>query len=148
VAHAYTPGLRVAASATLRRERRLPLKGRVAVALGDRVEPDTIVARTELPGNVQTVNLASKLAVDPANVAATLAHPLGSTVRKGEIVATGRSLFGLVKNQVEAPVDGVLESVSAVTGQLVVREAPIPVEVAAYVSGTVAEVLPDEGVVV
>jgi hypothetical protein len=31
MAHAYTPGLRVAESAVLRRERRLPLKGEVLV---------------------------------------------------------------------------------------------------------------------
>ena len=34
------------------------------------------------------------------------------------------------------------------TGQLILREPPIPVEVDAYVEGVVAEVLPDEGVVV
>jgi len=38
--------------------------------------------------------------------------------------------------------------VSNVTGQLILREPPIPVEVAAFVSGVVAEVLPNEGVVV
>ena len=37
---------------------------------------------------------------------------------------------------------------SAVTGQLILREPPIPVEVDAYVDGTVVEVMPDEGVVV
>src|SRR5438876_10002184 len=64
VAHAYTPGLRVTEHAVVRRERRLPLKGEVRVARGERVEADTVVARTELPGNVHTVNLASRLAVD------------------------------------------------------------------------------------
>ncbi len=34
------------------------------------------------------------------------------------------------------------------TGQLLLREPPIPVEVAAYLSGVVADVLPGEGVVV
>src|SRR5437879_797067 len=98
MAHSYTPGLRVATSAVLRRERRLPLKGDVTVDVGAHVEPDTIVARTELPGNVQTLNLAAKLAVDPARVAATLTRPIGSPVKKGDIIATGRSLFGLIRN--------------------------------------------------
>src|SRR5262249_42931503 len=47
-----------------------------------------------------------------------------------------------------APVDGTLESVSRVSGQLILREPPIPVEVNAFVKGVVAEVLPEEGVVV
>jgi hypothetical protein len=69
-------------------------------------------------------------------------------VRAGEVIASGRSLFGLVRNVVESPCDGTLESLSPVTGQLLVREPPIPVEVDAYVRGRVVEVIPDEGVVV
>jgi hypothetical protein len=148
VGHSYTPGLRVAADALVRRERRLPLKGEVLVRVGDAVGPDTVVARSELPGNVQTVNLAARLAVDPAQVAGTLLRPLGSAVRAGEVIASARALFGLMKNQVTAPADGTLESVSSVTGQLLLREPPIPVEINAYVRGNVAEVLAGEGVVV
>ena len=72
MAHAYTPGLRVTERAVLRRERRLPLKGDVLVARGDRVDADTVVARTELPGNVQTVNVAAQLAIDPPRVPESL----------------------------------------------------------------------------
>ena len=146
--HSYTPGLRVSADASVRRERRLPLKGEVLVTVGDAVGPDSVVARSELPGNIQTVNLAARLAVDPAQVAGTLLRPLGSFVEAGEIIASARTMFGLMKNQVAAPADGTLESVSSVTGQLLLRERPIPVEVNAYVRGHVAEVLAGEGVVV
>jgi hypothetical protein len=138
----------VTPDAQVRRERRLPLKGEVLVRVGDAVGPDSVVARSELPGNVQTVNLAARLAVDPAQVAGTLLRPLGSVVRAGEAIASARALFGLMKHQVTAPADGTLESVSAVTGQLLLRERPIPVEVNAYVRGNVAEVLAGEGVVV
>jgi hypothetical protein len=148
VAHAYTPGLRVTGHTVVRRERRLPLKGSVVVTIGQAVDADTVVARTELPGNIHTVNLASKLSIDPAQAAGSLIKPIGSAVKKGEEIAAARSLFGLVRNAAPAPVDGTLESVSSVTGQLIVREPPIPVEVQAYVRGTVAEVLPDEGVIV
>lgn len=148
MSHSYTPGLRVTEHARVRRERRLPLRGQVLVEAGARVAPDTVVARADLPGNVQTVNLAARLGVDPARVADTLRSPVGSTVRAGEELARAASLFGLVTNRVEAPADGTIESVSPVTGQLILREPPIPVEVNAYVAGTVAGVLPGEGVVV
>jgi hypothetical protein len=148
LAHAYTPGLRVTAHARVRRERRLPLRGEVLVRQGDHVDPETVVARTELPGNVQTMNIAARLSVDPAKVPEALVKPVGATVAKGEVVATSRSLFGLVTNRALAPSDGTIESVSHITGQLILREPPIPVEVHAYVRGTVAEVLPGEGVVV
>ncbi|MEO5989160.1 MAG: hypothetical protein ABIU54_01875 [Candidatus Eisenbacteria bacterium] len=148
MAHAYTPGLRVTDHARVLRERRLPLKGEVLAPIGAEVAPDSIVARTELPGNVQTVNLAQKLATDPAKVVETLVKPLGSSVRKGDIIATAKSMFGFMKSHAEAPADGTLESVSGVTGQLILREPPIPVEVTAYVRGRVVEVLTGEGVII
>ena len=148
MAHSYTPGLRVTPRATVRRERRLPLRGQVLVQLGERVEADTVVARTELPGDIQTLNLAARLGVDPAAVPAALTRPMGSHVGVGEVVAAGKSLFGLVTQRATAPAAGTLESVSAVTGQLILRGPPLPVEVNAYVRGVVAEVMPEEGVVV
>jgi hypothetical protein len=148
VAHAYTPGLRVTERAVLRRERRLPLQGDVVVGVGHHVAPDTVVARTELPGDVQIVNVAAQLSLDPAAVPAALLAPVGSAVRKGDAIAGGRSLFGLVKNTVHAPANGRIESVSPVSGQLILREPPVPVEVNAYVRGVVCDVLPGEGVVV
>lgn len=148
MSHSYTPGLRVTAHARVRRERRLPLRGEVLVEPGAVVGPDTVVARTELPGNVQTVNLSARLGVEPARVVDALVLRVGSAVRRGEELARASAMFGLVTNRAEAPADGVIESVSPLTGQLILREPPIPVEVTAYVSGTVAEVLPGEGVVV
>ncbi|MGH7725800.1 MAG: hypothetical protein ACREOU_10290 [Candidatus Eiseniibacteriota bacterium] len=148
MAHAYTPGLRVTGRTVVRRERRLPLKGEVLVEKGARVSATTIVARTLLPGNVQTVNLASALGQEPADVAKHLMRPIGSSVEAGEIIAQTRALFGLLKSDAKAPVKGVLESVSDVTGQLILREPPIPVEIDAYLEGTVVEVLPEEGVIV
>jgi hypothetical protein len=148
VAHAYTPGLRVSEHAVLRRERRLPLKGQVLVQSGEHVAAETVVARTELPGNVQTVNIAAKLAIDPAKVPGSLVRPIGSAVEAGELIASGRTLFGLIQQKATAPTRGTLESVSGITGQLILREPPIPVEVNAFVEGRVLEVLPDEGVVI
>lgn len=148
MSHAYTPGLRVSDAVVVRRERRLPLRGEVLVERGAAVEPGTIVARTELPGNVQTVNLAGQLSLEPARAIEALSHPIGTRVARGDVIASARGLFGLVQTKVAAPADGVIESVSSITGQLLLREPPIPVEVAAYVGGTVAEVLPGEGVII
>ncbi len=148
MAHAYTPGLRVTERTIVRRERRLPLKGEVLVARGERVSATTIVARTMLPGNVQTVNLASALGQEPEDVAKLLVKPIGSSVEAGEMIAQTRALFGLIKSDVKSPARGVIESVSDVTGQLILREPPIPVEIDAYLEGTICEVLPEEGVIV
>jgi hypothetical protein len=148
MAHSYTPGLKVATFTTLRRERKLPLAGTVLVKVGQLVEAETCVARTELPGNVQTVNAANILGVLPEDVPDCLTKPVGSPVKKGDVFAESRSFFGLFRSKCLAPVDGTLESLSTVTGQAILREPPIPVEVDAYVDGTVVEVHPRSGVTI
>lgn len=148
MAHSYTPGLKVAPHTTLRRERKLPLAGTVLAKVGQAVEAETVVARTELPGNVQTVNVANILGVLPEDVPDCLVKPVGSPVKKGEPFAESRSFFGLFRSKAVAPVDGTLESLSTVTGQAILREPPIPVEVDAYVDGTVVEVHEGQGVTV
>ncbi|HET9941144.1 MAG TPA: hypothetical protein VFR25_08565 [Candidatus Eisenbacteria bacterium] len=148
MAHSYTPGLKVARFTVLRRERKLPLAGDVLVKVGQKVEAETVVARTELPGNVQTVNAANILGVLPEDVPDCLVKPVGSTLKKGEAFAESKSFFGLFKSKCMAPIDSTLESISTVTGQAILREPPIPVEVDAYVDGTVVEVHESQGVTV
>src|SRR5512146_2659418 len=134
---AYTPGLTVTRSAIVRKMRRLPLDGQVLAKVGDVVRAADVIARTELPGKVSLVNIATALGVFPDEVEATLVVKPGSAVTKGAPIARSASLFGLLQQRVPSPVDGTLESVSSVTGMAVLREAPSPVEVTAYVDGTI-----------
>ncbi|OQY26305.1 MAG: hypothetical protein B6244_13995 [Candidatus Cloacimonetes bacterium 4572_55] len=148
MAHAYTPGLRVTKSTILRKERRLPLPGEVIVKVGDRVEAEDIVARTHLPGNVKSVNVANKLSLPPSDVAACMTKKVGNPVEKDEVIAQTKTFFGLFTPTCVSPIKGTIESISKITGQVLVREMPIPVEMRAYIDGQVIEILPDEGVVV
>ena len=148
MAHAYTPGLKVLQRTTVDKERRLPLKGDVLVAAGKTVVPDDIVARTYLPGNVQMVNIANLLNIDAQDIAEVMLVDIGSEIKEGELLAETKGVFGFFKSSAVSPVDGVLESISDVTGQVVLREVPIPVEIDAYMNGKVASILEEEGVVV
>lgn len=148
MAHAYTPGLRVTPWTTILKERRLPLAGEVMVKKGDRVAADQIVARTELPGNVQPVKAASILGQHQQDLLEYMLKKEGESVRKGEPIATAKSFFGLFKSHCLSPCDGTIESISTVTGQVIVREPPIPVQIDAYISGEVLEVIPEQGVIV
>jgi hypothetical protein len=148
MATAYTPGLKVSAFTTLRRTRRLPLKGGVVVSPGEEVQPETVVARTELPGILRTVRAAERLGIDPDELPAAVRVTEGQTVSAGTLLAESRSFFGLFHSECHAPVDGRVEIINPVTGHISIREKSQPVEVTAYVRGRIAEVLPDEGVVV
>ncbi len=148
MAFAYTPGLRVADVTQVRKERRLPLQGETLVSVGDSVKAEDIVARTELPGNVKMLNIANKMGLPPGDVPELLLKKDGEVIEEKELIAQSSGFFGLFKNSVLSPIDGVFESFNKITGQAVLREPPIPVEIDAYIDGEVVEVLEDEGVVV
>jgi hypothetical protein len=148
MAHAYTPGLKVTDSEVVRRQRRLPILGEVMVKVGDVVEPDTVVARTDLPGDPQTINIANALSLIPTEVREAMLKNEGDFVSAGEIIARSTAFFGLVKRVAKAPTDGTIERISEITGQVTLREPPIPLEMTAYISGKVVEVMPREGVVI
>jgi len=148
MAHAYTPGLKVTARTIVRKERRLPLPGETLVKKGQRVKGEDVVARTELPGDVTTMNVGGMLGVPPEDLPTMMLKKPGDAVRKQEVIARSKGLFGLFKSEVHSTIDGTVESVSSITGQVILREPPRPVQVDAYVEGEVAEVIPNEGVVV
>ena len=148
MAHAYTPGLKVTEGMTIQKERRLPLQGEVLVEAGAAVQAEDVVAKADLPGNVQLLNVANLLSVPAEEITEYMLKPIGETIAKDEIIATTKGLFGLFKSQARSPIDGTIEAVSDVTGQVILREPPIPVEVKAYTDGTVTEISPNEGVTV
>lgn len=149
MAFAYTPGLRVAAVADILKTRRLPLKGQVLVKKGDIVSADTVVARTELPGNVKMLNIANILGVPSQDIHELLHVKEGDPIEEKGVLAQSKGLFGrFFRNTVRSPITGFFETFNEITGQAVLREPPIPVQIDAYVNGVVSEILPDEGVVI
>jgi hypothetical protein len=145
---AYTPGLRVCPGTIVRKERKLPLRGQVVVSVGDSVNSDTVVARTEIPGVIQTLKIAEMLGLEPAEAVAAMTVKQGDKVEAGQVVARSKSFFGLFTSECKAPYTGTVELVSRATGHLGIRMPSRPVEVDAYIDGVVTDVLDDEGVVV
>lgn len=144
----FTPGLKVTERTVVQKDRRLPLEGEVLVKTGDLVKADTIVARTELPGKVYPVNVANQLGVDPGRLGEFMKFKSGDTVTEGQLIAETPGFMGFFKAESRAIVSGTIESVSSVTGQVILQASPIPVSVNAYMNGRVVEVIPGEGCVV
>ncbi len=132
-------GLKISPRIPVRRRRRLPVKGVVNVRVGETVAMDTVVARAEIPGAFHAIPAAAKLGISPSELRTAMAVREGDAVRAKDHLARIPSLFGLLQRIVAAPVDGVVESVSAVTGQIVLREKPIPYELIAYLPGEVVD---------
>ncbi len=146
--HAYTPGLKVTDRLLVKRHRILPLKGEVVVKVGDKVSPHDVVARTHLPGNVVPLNVANKLGIPPEDMKEVMLKKEGDSIKNGEVIALKKGFIKWFNSQATATIDGTIESISTITGQVLQRGKPIPVEVTAYIRGEVTEVIPNEGVVV
>ncbi|MDE2965118.1 MAG: hypothetical protein OXU26_14510, partial [Acidobacteriota bacterium] len=52
----------------------------------------------------------------------------GDQVAQGEVIAEAKSLFGLLTSRATATLEGTVESISGVTGQVVLRGPPNPLQ--------------------
>jgi hypothetical protein len=147
-AYAYTPGLKVKRLLTVRKERRLPIPGEVLVGVGERVDFDTVVARTFIPGNPSLVPVSDILNIFENDAPHYMVKDVGDEVSKDEVIAVKSTFFGLSKKVVTSPCDGVIKEISEFTGAALIREPDIQVEVKAYIPGKVVEVLPKIGVLI
>ena len=146
--HAYTPGLTVSRGVRLRRRRLLPMEGEVLVEEGDRVEAEQVVATAELPGDIPPLNVVGRLGIRPAEIEEYMLKEEGDEVEEDEPIAETRPWISFLKTTCRAPVNGTIDSISDVTGQVMLREPPRHIELNAYLRGRVTELLPGEGVVV
>mgnify|MGYP003912545443 CR=1 FL=1 len=124
------------------------MAGDILVKVGDAVDATTPVARALLPGDLITVRVADELGVEPSEVPEVAKVAEGATVSEGDTLAEMKGLFGLFTSRATAPTSGTVEFISTATGHLGIRREPTPVDVTAFMRGTVVEVLPPDGIVV
>jgi hypothetical protein len=148
VSAGYTPGLKVAARTRHSVRRLLPVPGDVLVKLGDRVDARQVVAQTFMPGDITPLNMAKLLSLPPDDVPECMLKKEGDQVETGDVLARTKGIFGRFRTEYKSPVAGTIESISSVTGQIIVRGAPLPVDVLAYLSGRVTDTVPSEGCVI
>ncbi len=129
----------------LRRRRVLPIQGEVLVKVGDRVAARDVVAQTLLPGPITPVNIANVLSIPPGDLPGTMLVKQGDAVSAGQIMARSNGIFGWFKKECPSPAAGSVESISGVTGQVMLRGDPLAVQLRAFLAGTVVEIAEAEG---
>lgn len=144
----YTPGLKILESTKIIKERKLPLRGTINFKVGDVVKKDDIVASTFLPGNVHMVNISNQLNVEPETIKDYLVVDIDQEIEKDSIIAENKGFFGLFKTQVKAPLKGKISNISNTTGQIMISEPDIPIEIDAYLDGEIIDIVEGEGVVI
>ena len=86
----YTPGLKIVDKAEVSKDRLLPMTGKVHVNQDEEVQSDCIVASTEIPGNVQMVNVANQLNIDPDQTSSCMLVKVGDDIDKGQVIAKSK----------------------------------------------------------
>jgi len=148
MAHAYTPGLRVAKRTQINKRRILPIPGEVLVKKGEEVVSSRIIAKTDLPGKVYTVNVVNQLGITPSEIREFMLKKEGGAVSKDEVIAENRPMISWFKTQVRSPINGSIENISNVTGQVLLREPPRPLNLMAYIDGQVEDVIEGQGAII
>ncbi|MGC8734857.1 MAG: hypothetical protein ACP5RD_07475 [bacterium] len=148
MAHAYVPGLKVLKRTIIKKERKLPIEGEVIVKVNDKVKAEDPIAKAFLPGPVDIINAANKLAIDPQELPLFLLKKEGDKVVEGETIIKYSSFFGLFKQEIKSSITGTIESISTSTGQIIIRKDPTLIETIAFVDGIIEEVIPKVGAIV
>ncbi len=148
MAQAYTPGLKVTPRTIHRARRVLPIAGEVLVKVGQTVQATDVVAQTFMPGEITPLNMANLLSMPPEEVPGCMLIKEKSAVKVGDVLARSKGIFGMFKNEYKSKTEGTVEAISGVTGQVIMRGAPLAVQVEAYLGGKVVEIVPKEGCII
>jgi len=142
MAHVFTPGLQVIESTVIEKDRTLPIPGRVLVRMNESVKAEQIVAETEIPNDVQSINVMNLLSISAKEIHKFMLKQEGDPVAEHEPIAQNKPFLGLKFFQtiVRAPFNGTLERISDVTGQVLIRKPPRQISILAYVDGNVKSV--------
>jgi hypothetical protein len=127
----------------IRRERRLPLPGRVVVRKGQTVSAAETVAEVGLNQEHRLLDVARALGVSKSKADGYLQCKPGSVVTEGDLLA---GPVGLGRRTLRAPADG--RVVLAGDGQILLEVKGLLTELKAGFPGEVVELIEDRGVVI
>jgi len=127
----------------VRRKRVLPVPGQVLVEIGDRVDPQQIVAEAALPGEFRIVPVARLLSVSPRRAARMMRVKPGDAVEAGQVIAMRR---GLSRLAVRSPIAGRVTASGA--GRVLIEADSPTLQLPANLYGEVAAVIEGLGAVI
>ncbi len=127
----------------IRRERLLPIPGRVTVRKGQQVSATDVVAEAFLSPQYVLLDVAKGLGISGKKTDQYLQCKVGMQVTTGDILA---GPVGFTKRVLRAPKDGKI--IVASGGQIFIEIASAPFELKAGLPGNVIELVDERGVIV
>lgn len=128
---------------SVRRERLLPIPGRVIVRKGQQVSPKDAVAEANLAPEHIVLDLVRGLGVPPEQADTLITRRAGEEVSEGDLIA---GPVGIGRRVVRAPCSGKI--VVAGDGQVLLEADSKPGELLAGLSGVVVDLISERGVII
>jgi hypothetical protein len=126
---------------TVRRERLLPVPGRIIVHVGQKVNPVDVVAEANFGAEHQLIDVAHMLGLRPDATENLIQVKTGDAVSRGEVIARGT---GLGLQVAHAPSNGRVILVGA--GQILMEIGETTFELRAGIPGMVTRLISERGV--
>jgi len=142
----YLAETRIAPATDIRRERILPARGDVLVRPGESVGPADVVARCQMPGGIEVVDVSRALGTRRDRAAKWLLKNIGDTVQANEVLASHGGLLGRLKPVCRAPVGG--QVIAVREGLVLIEKSSTTFELRAHLQGQVTNIMPGLGVVI
>ena len=136
-----TPGLILQEKIHIEKIRELPIAGKILVSSGSLVTAEDVIAKAEIPGELRILKLPELTGLDAAQALNSLRIKEGDLIKLNQEVLNYSSFWGLFKANLLSPVAGEVEFISASTAHIGIRLKPKPIELKAYLSGRVVEVI-------
>ncbi len=123
------------------RTRILPIRGKVLVHPGQRVNPTDVIAEARQPGQHLLVDIRRGLGLSAKkDFAPFLERRVGDKLQKGDVIAQSKGLFARI---VSSPVDA--EIISILNGKVLLEMPGGTISLKAGIPGVVSEVLTEYG---
>ena len=139
----FSPVTHLLPLTTIRRERALPVNGRVMVRAGQKVSSTDVVAEARLFTEHLVLEVARGLGLSPDRADKLIQRKVGDDVAEGDVIA---GPVGLFARAIRAPKPGRVVAVGG--GQVLIELVTRPFELRAGMSGVVSELIPDRGVII
>ena len=128
---------------TIRRERALPVSGRVLVRQGQKVAPRDIIAEATLAPEHLLLNVPRALGVSAKEAQSFIQREVGDEVAEGDLIA---GPVGITRRVLRAPVSGRISIVR--NGKILLEVDTLPHELRSGMAGVVTDLISDRGAVI
>ena len=128
---------------SIRRERVMPVPGRVLVRQGQKVQPHDIIAEAILAPEHLLLNVARSLGVSSKNVQSLIQREVGEQVVEGDLIA---GPVGITRKVLRAPVSGRIALIRA--GKVLFEVEKPPNQLQSGMAGIVTDLVADRGAVI